>query len=72
MISLTRDRPAVIGNTRGQFFCVVLVRYNTRAWELNGHTMVELLGVVDEKEIEGLLSYGLDENYFPVINRTGR
>ena len=42
-------------NTRGQFFCVVLVRYNTRAWELNGHTMVELLGIVDETEIERLM-----------------
>ncbi len=38
-------------------FGVVLanLRYNTRAWELNGHTMVELLGVVDEKEIERLM-----------------
>lgn len=47
------------------------LRYNTRAWELNGHTLTELAGVMSKKEIEGLLSYGLEENYFPAINRPG-
>jgi hypothetical protein len=40
-------------------FLLMNLRYNTRAWELNGHTAVELIGIVDDKEIKYLMSYGL-------------
>ncbi|AGL03768.1 hypothetical protein [Desulfoscipio gibsoniae] len=53
-------------------FLLTNLRYNTRAWEHNGHTLNELQNVVSKREIERLLSYGLEENYFPVINRPGR
>lgn len=53
-------------------FLLSNLRYNTRAWELNGHTLMELLDVVDEREIERLMSYGLEENYFPAINQPSR
>jgi hypothetical protein len=37
--------------------------------ELNGHTLNELQDVMSKWKIEGLLSYGLEENYFPAINK---
>lgn len=39
---------------------LMIMRYNTRAFELNGHTAVELKGIVSDREIKRLINIDVD------------
>jgi hypothetical protein len=38
----------------------MIMRYNTRAFELNGHTAEELKGIVSDREIKWLINNDLE------------
>lgn len=39
---------------------LMIMRYNTRDFELNGHTAGELKGIVSNREIKRLINYDVD------------